>query len=177
MTSTTGGDAAPGVSGLPRLAALRTPRSTAGTRSFGTDPPRVSSTNAMPLPRSPGATSIVTPANCPGPPPCFLWRYETVTGLPIVDTMVSVNVVYIASVGVSLVVLLRGGPTALPDETWVIGAGFLGSVAAYLFAWVAGSPSGAELTALATGLVAATLVRLALGRRHRREFVCGPLDR
>lgn len=101
----------------------------------------------------------------------------TMTGLPIVDTMVSVNVVYIASVGVSLVVLLRGGPTALPDETWVIGAGFLGSVAAYLFAWVAGSPSGAELTALATGLVAATLVRLALGRRHRREFVCGPLDR
>lgn len=101
----------------------------------------------------------------------------TMTGLPIVDTMVSVNVVYIASVGVSLVALLRVGSTALADETWVIGAGFAGSVAAHLFAWIAGSPSGAELPALATGLVAATLVRLALGRRHRGEFACGPLDR
>lgn len=101
----------------------------------------------------------------------------TMTGLPIVDTMVSVNVVYIASVGVSLVALLRGGPTAHPDETWVIGAGFVGSVAAYLFAWIAGSIAGAELTALATGMVAATLVRLALGSRHRREFARGPLDR
>lgn len=101
----------------------------------------------------------------------------TMTGLPIVDTMVSVNVVYIASVGVSLVALLRGGPTAFPDETWVIGAGFAGSVAANLFAWITGSPSGAELTALATGLVAATFVRLALGSRHRREFARGPLDR
>ncbi len=101
----------------------------------------------------------------------------TMTGLPIVDTMVSVNVVYIASVGVSLAALLRPSSAAAgPRETWVIGAGFSGSVVAYLLAGIAGSPDGAELAALATGLTSATIVRLVLGQRHRRHLTCRPSD-
>ena len=47
----------------------------------------------------------------------------TGSGLSIVETMVSVNIVYIASVGASLVALLRGERAQNIDETWVIAAG------------------------------------------------------
>ena len=101
----------------------------------------------------------------------------TLSGLPIVDTMVSVNVVYIASVGVSLVGLLREGPERRVDETWVIGAGFAGSVAVYLFAWLARPFANPELLSLLAGLTSAMLARITLGRRERREFACRPSDR
>jgi solute:Na+ symporter, SSS family len=101
----------------------------------------------------------------------------TLSGLPIVDTMVSVNVVYIASVGVSLVALLRDGPEQRAGETSVLGAGFAGSVAVYLFAWLAGPFPNPELLSLVTGLTSAMLARITLGRRERREFACRPSDR
>lgn len=101
----------------------------------------------------------------------------TLSGLPIVDTMVSVNVVYIASVGVSLVALLRPSSAVVdPRETWVIGAGFVGSLAGYLLAGITGSTGGGELAALAAGLLSATFVRLALGHRRRRHLACRPSD-
>lgn len=101
----------------------------------------------------------------------------TLSGLPIVDTMVSVNLIYIASVGVSLAVLLRSSSAAVnPGEIWVIGAGFCGSVAGYLLAAIAGSTGGVELAALATGLTSATVVRIALGQRRRRHLACRPSD-
>jgi SSS family solute:Na+ symporter len=101
----------------------------------------------------------------------------TLSGLPIVDTMVSVNVVYIASVGVSLAALLRPSSAVVgPRETWVIGAGFSGSVAGYLLAWITGSTGGGELAALAAGLLSATVVRLALRQRRRRHLACRPSD-
>jgi SSS family solute:Na+ symporter len=101
----------------------------------------------------------------------------TLSGLPIVDTMVSVNVVYIASVGVSLAALLRPSSAVVgPREAWVIGAGFVGSLAGYLLAGITVSTGGGELAALAAGLLSATVVRLALGHRRRRDLACRPSD-
>lgn len=101
----------------------------------------------------------------------------TASGLPIVDTMVSVNVIYIASVGVSLVGLLHLRYQRRFDETWVIGAGFVASVGSYLAGWLAGPMANAELLALVVGLAAAAVVRLVLGRREHRQLACGPSHR
>lgn len=90
----------------------------------------------------------------------------TATGLPIVDTMVSVNVVYIASVGVSLFGLLRGKDGDSVDETWSIAAGFVGAVAAFVPTWAGWSIPNVELIALLVGLASAALARVALHRRH-----------
>ena len=90
----------------------------------------------------------------------------TATGLPIVDTMVSVNVVYIASVGVSLFGLLRGKDGDPVDETWSIAAGFVGAVAAFVPTWAGWSIPNVELIALLVGLASATMARVVLHRRH-----------
>ncbi len=90
----------------------------------------------------------------------------TATGLPIVDTMVSVNVVYIASVGVSLFCLMRGKDGDETEDTWVIAAGFLGSVAAFVPTWVGASTPNVELIALLVGLTSATAARVVLHRWH-----------
>jgi len=90
----------------------------------------------------------------------------TATGLPIVDTMVSVNVVYIASVGVSLFDLLRGKDGDPVDETWSIAAGFVGAVAAFVPTWAGWPIPNVELIALLAGLASATVVRVVLHRRH-----------
>lgn len=91
----------------------------------------------------------------------------TATGLPIVDTMVSVNVVYIASVGVSLFGLLRGKDRDQAGETWVIGAGFIGAIAAFTPTWAGWPLPNVELIALLLGLTSAAAVRVVLQRRHR----------
>lgn len=90
----------------------------------------------------------------------------TASGLPIVDTMVSVNVVYIASVGVSLFGLLRGKGGDPVDETWVIGAGFIGAVTAFTPTWAGWALPNVELIALILGLTSAAAVRVLLQRRH-----------
>jgi solute:Na+ symporter, SSS family len=90
----------------------------------------------------------------------------TASGLPIVDTMVSVNVVYIASVGVGLLGLLREKDGPKVDETWSIAAGFSGSVAVYMVAWLGQTIPNAELVALVVGLASAAGVRVALHRCH-----------
>lgn len=90
----------------------------------------------------------------------------TASGLPIVDTMVSVNVVYIASVGVSLFGLLRGKVGDQVGETWVIGAGFIGAVAAFTPTWVGWPLPNVEMIALLVGLTSAAAARVALQRRH-----------
>ena len=90
----------------------------------------------------------------------------TATGLPIVDTMVSVNVVYIASVGVSLFGLLRAKDGDSVDETWSIAAGFIGAVAAFVPTWAGWSLPNVELIALLAGLASATVARVVLHRRH-----------
>lgn len=90
----------------------------------------------------------------------------TATGLSIVDTMVSVNVVYIASVGVSLFGLLRGKDGDQADESWVIGAGFIGAVAAFTPTWAGWPLPNVELIALLVGLTSAAAARVVLHRRR-----------
>ena len=100
----------------------------------------------------------------------------TASGLPIVDTMVSVNVVYIASVGVSLVGLLRGTEPRGVDDAWVIAAGVAAAVAVYVAAWLVVPIPNVELVALVAGLTTATATRVALGRRER-DLACDPAHR
>lgn len=90
----------------------------------------------------------------------------TGSGLSIVDTMVSVNIVYIASVGTSLVALLRGERAQNFDETWVIAAGFVASVLVYATTWLGWHIPNVELLALVVGMTSAILTRLALHRRQ-----------
>jgi solute:Na+ symporter, SSS family len=90
----------------------------------------------------------------------------TASDLPIVDTMVSVNVVYIASVGTSLFGLIRDKRGHGVDETWAIAAGFVGAVAVYVPAWLGRSIPNVELLALLVGLASAALVRVLLHRRQ-----------
>lgn len=89
----------------------------------------------------------------------------TATGLPIIDTMVSVNVVYIASVGVSLFGLLRGKDGDQVGETRVIGAGFIGAVAGFTPTWAGLPVPNVELLALLVGLTSAAVARVVLHRR------------
>ncbi len=57
----------------PVSACTRMPFSTAGTYSFGTEPPTVLFSNTMPAFRSSGSNCTFTSANWPEPPVCFLW--------------------------------------------------------------------------------------------------------
>jgi SSS family solute:Na+ symporter len=90
----------------------------------------------------------------------------TASDLPIVDTMVSVNVVYIASVGASLFGLIRDKSGHAVDETSAIAAGFVGAVAVYVPAWLGHSIPNVELLALLVGLASAAVVRALLHRRQ-----------
>ncbi len=45
----------------------------AGTYSFGTEPPTILDSKEKPAPGSFGSTTILTRANWPEPPDCFLW--------------------------------------------------------------------------------------------------------
>src|SRR5437667_185776 len=53
-------------------AASRIPFSTDGIHFLGIAPPKISSTNSTPLPRSTGSILIRHTPNCPCPPDCFL---------------------------------------------------------------------------------------------------------
>ncbi len=56
------------------------PFSTPGMYSFGTAPPTISFSNSNGVPGGVGVTTILTPANWPEPPLCFLCTYSCVTG-------------------------------------------------------------------------------------------------
>ena len=49
------------------------PFSTPGMYSFGTEPPTIRLSNEKPSPGSVGVITILTSANWPEPPDCFLW--------------------------------------------------------------------------------------------------------
>jgi SSS family solute:Na+ symporter len=91
----------------------------------------------------------------------------TVSDLSIVDTMVSVNVVYIASVGTSLCASLRRKRERAVDESWVIAAGFVASLIVYAATWLGWRLANVELLALVAGSTSAVLTRLALHRPHQ----------
>jgi solute:Na+ symporter, SSS family len=70
----------------------------------------------------------------------------------IVDTMVSVNVIYISSIGTCFAALLAGTPMPPARATAVMAAGFSVSLAVYVFAWAGWKPGDADVVSLASGL-------------------------
>jgi SSS family solute:Na+ symporter len=93
-------------------------------------------------------------------------------GQGIVETMVSVNIIYIASVGVVLLLLI--GRCSVPSRlaVSVMAAGFCCAGGLYLLRWAGLSHLGSDLHALITGLSASGLTLLigkAMGARSARS--------
>jgi SSS family solute:Na+ symporter len=83
-------------------------------------------------------------------------------GQGIVDTMVSVNVVYIASVGVCFASLLRRVSMSPAHAGVIMAAGGVASLAAYLAGWAGWLVKGADIVSLACGLGASVVTALFL---------------
>ena len=112
------------------------------------------------VPRSAATPSLVPTTAAMGPAALL-----AAAGLPIVDTMVSVNGVYIASVGVGLFAMLRGRDEDPVVQTRSMAAGFIGAVLAFVPVWAGGPLPGTETIALLLGLSSSALMRLALKAR------------
>lgn len=83
-------------------------------------------------------------------------------GQGIVDTMVSVNVVYIASIAICLVALLRGTVLSPRHAAIIMATGFAVSVAAYAAGWMRWLTGDADVISLVAGLGASAVVAAAL---------------
>jgi SSS family solute:Na+ symporter len=79
-------------------------------------------------------------------------------GQGIVDTMVSVNVVYIASIALCFAALLRGTSMTSLHAGAIMAAGFLASLAAYLAGWMGWLAEDADIVSLACGLGASMMM-------------------
>lgn len=96
-------------------------------------------------------------------------------GQGIVDTMVSVNVIYIASIAVCFASLMRGTratPMSPAHAGAIMAVGFSVSLAVYLAAWAGGISNGSDVVSLACGLGASVATALGLavvvsGGSHR----------
>lgn len=82
-------------------------------------------------------------------------------GQGIVDTMVSVNVVYIASIAVCLAALLRGAVLSTRNAAMTMAAGFVASVAVYVAGWTGWLTGDADVMSLVAGLAASALAAAA----------------
>ena len=86
-------------------------------------------------------------------------------GQGIVETMVSVNIIYIASIGVTFAVLLRGTVMPAAHAGAIVAAGFLVSFAAYLAGWAGWLGENADTISLGCGLGASAVVALFFAAR------------
>ena len=69
----------------------------------------------------------------------------------IVNTMVSVNVVYIASIGVCFATLVTGIVIPAQHARWIMAMGFTASVVVYLVGWMGQHGEGTDLVSLVLG--------------------------
>jgi solute:Na+ symporter, SSS family len=83
-------------------------------------------------------------------------------GQGIVETMVSVNVIYIASIAVCFAALLRGVAMTPGHTVGVMATGFATSLAAYVAGWTGWLADGADIVSLSCGLGASIAVALCL---------------
>ena len=83
-------------------------------------------------------------------------------GQGIVDTMVSVNVVYIASVGVCFAALQRRVSMSPAHAGVIMAVGGVASLAAYLAGWAGWLVKGADIVSLGCGLGASVATALFL---------------
>lgn len=97
-------------------------------------------------------------------------------GQGIVDTMVSVNVVYIASIAVCFAALLRGASMTPLHAGAIMAAGFSASLAVYLAGWAGWLAEDADIVSLACGLGASMMMAsfLSLSASGCFRGVSGP---
>ncbi|WP_439113312.1 hypothetical protein [Hydrogenophaga sp.] len=69
----------------------------------------------------------------------------------IVDTMVSVNVVYIASIGVCFTTMFSGIVVPPQHARWIVAVGFTGSVAVHLAGWLGQHGEDTDVVSLLLG--------------------------
>ena len=63
----------------------------------------------------------------------------------IVATMVSVNVIHIASIGVCFAAMVTGIVIPLQHARWIVAVGFTTSIAVYLVGWLGNHGEGADV--------------------------------
>ena len=85
----------------------------------------------------------------------------------IVDTMVSVNVVYIASIGVCFATMVTGIVVLPQHAKWIVAVGFAGSVAVHLAGWLGQYGEDTDVVSLLLGCF------LSAGTALRLRFVAG----
>jgi SSS family solute:Na+ symporter len=98
-------------------------------------------------------------------------------GQGIVETMVSVNVVYLASVGWLFVLLLRGATLAATQAGLVMGAGLAASGAAYLAGWAGWLDGDVNTVSLVGGLGVSAIMALICTVRAPSSIGVGGLRR
>lgn len=85
----------------------------------------------------------------------------------IVDTMVSVNVVYIASIGVCFATMVSGVVVPPQHAKWIVAVGFAGSVAVHLAGWLGQYGEDTDVVSLLLGFF------LSAGTALWLRFVAG----
>ncbi len=98
-------------------------------------------------------------------------------GQGIVDTMVSLNVVYLASVGWLFVLLLRGASLPAMHAGLVMASGVAASGAAYLAGWAGWIQDDADTVSLIGGLGVSMVVGLVCAMGAPRSIGVGGLRR
>jgi len=83
-------------------------------------------------------------------------------GQGIIDTMVSVNVVYIASIAICLVALMRGMVLSPRRASMTMAAGFVASVAVYIAGWAGWLARDPDFISLVAGLGTSAMVAASL---------------
>ena len=83
-------------------------------------------------------------------------------GQGIVDTMVSVNVIYIASIAICLAALIRGTALSSRHAATIMAAGFVASVGVYVAGWAGWISGDSDVASLGAGLGASAIVAVSL---------------
>ncbi|CAJ0783753.1 SLC5/6 family protein [Ralstonia chuxiongensis] len=92
-----------------------------------------------------------------------------IRGQSIVDTMVSVNVIYIASIAITFGFMITGRPLPARGAMWVVLTGFAVSTAVYLLSLASLIGDNADLMSLLAGLCASGVVLAGVGVQLRTQ--------
>lgn len=92
-----------------------------------------------------------------------------IRGQGIIDTMVSVNVIYIASIMITFGFMITGRPLPIRCATWVVLTGFTVSSAVYVLSWARVLGGNADLLSLLAGLGASVVVLAGVGVQLRTQ--------
>lgn len=92
-----------------------------------------------------------------------------IRGQGIIDTMVSVNVIYIASITITFGFMIAGRPLPIQCAMWVVLTGFTVSSAVYVLSWARVIGGNADLLSLLAGLGASVVVLAGVGIQLRTQ--------